>query len=569
MTDGAAPSPRRLIVVLAGPRSGSNFLCNLLEGMPGLIALSEVFNPRDIYGLNNHPALRQRLVERFGSEDALAHAFRMTPEEATDALMEATQDARLVLIKVFPNQIHGAALRSILAKYGAGAILLMRRRLDQFISLNKALAQDMWHSAATTDLRPRIEVEPFLRWTAAMDGWIARTARSCQQVGLPVAALSYERDLLDPDPDSLAAGLAARLAVLRCGLTPGTISKRSFFRRQDMTDDPFGKVVDGAILKDALASHGALDLALSTMHHPFDPVEPGPMMRRDRAASAEMSGLLDARRFSALRAMLDKVGFSIDGDPRVPQPLRDVDHSFRRVTFICGLHRSGTTLLHDTLAARYDVAQLVCPDVPRHEGQFLQDVAPQERPFGGPGSFAFHAPMCPGPVDDPARAKGLADRLLRTWTAYATDPHHPHLLEKSPPNLTRIAWLRSLFPQARFLILTRDPRAVVLATRKWQRLPVETLLLHWNAAHWAALRALGDDCLVLTYEAFCADPAGVTARTAAFCDMAPRADQAGSTLPKVVDTNPAYLARFPKDVSLSLPFRAWEVFGYDFRLAGD
>ncbi|MDR7126636.1 sulfotransferase [Pseudotabrizicola sp. 4114] len=569
MTTDNRPLDRRLLVVLAGPRSGSNFLCSILDGAPGMLSLSEVFNPRDIFGLNNHPALHQRLLDRFGSEEKLHHAFRMTPELAADALMAETATARQVMIKVFPNQVHGAALRAILARHGAGAIFLVRRRLDQFISLHKAMSQDLWHSAETTDLRPAIDTEQYLRWTAVMDEWIRQTARACQQLGLPVASLRYERDLLDPDPESRAHALAARLAALPCGFTPQTIRRKSFFRRQDISDDPFVKVADGTRLKEDLNANGVLDQALSAMQTPFDRTEPGPMQRRNREASADMATHLAARRFGQLRSLLDKVGFDIEGDPRVPAPLRDADHSFRHLTFICGLHRSGTTLLHDALAARFDVAHLISADVPRHEGQFLQDVAPQERPFGGPGSFAFHAPMCPGPVEDPAEAQVLADRMLRTWAGYATDPQHPHLLEKSPPNLTRIAWLRSLFPNARFLVLVRDPRAVVIATRKWQRLPVETLLLHWNAAHWAALRALDDDCLVLSYEGFCADPIAATDQAAAFCGMVPRTDQSARGLPEIKSTNAAYLARFPKDVHLSLPFRTWEVLGYDLRLAGD
>lgn len=569
MTTDTRPLDRRLLVVLAGPRSGSNFLGSILDGLPGMVSLSEVFNPRDIFGLNTHADLRQRLLDRFGSEDRLYHAFRMTPELGADALMEETPDARLVMIKVFPNQVHGAALRAILAKHGVGAIFLVRRRLDQFISLHKAMAQDLWHSTETTDLRPVIDTEQYLRWTAVMDEWITQTARTCQKLGLPVASLRYERDLLNPDPESRAHALAARLAMLPCGFTPETLRKKSFFRRQDNSDDPFAKVTDGPRLKEELSANGALDQALSALQTPYDLTEPGPMQRRNREASADMATHLAARQFGSLRTMLDNVGFEIEGDPRVPVPLRDADHGFRRLTFICGLHRSGTTLLHDTLAARFDVSHLISPDVPRHEGQFLQDIAPQERPFGGPGSFAFHSPMCPRPVEDPGKAKALADRMLRTWAGYATDPQHTHLLEKSPPNLTRIAWLRSLFPNARFIVLVRDPRAVVLATRKWQRLPVETLLLHWNAAHWAALRALEEDCLVLTYEAFCADPMAVTDQAAVFCGMDPRADQGPGSLPEIKDTNADYLARFPKDVHLSLPFRTWEVFGYDLRLAKD
>ncbi len=570
MTDAVTTRDRRLLVVFAGPRSGSNFLCDTLEGIPGMIGLSEVFNPREIYGLNKHPELRQRLLDEFGSSEKLIHAFRMMPGLAIDALIHSTQDARWVMIKVCPNQIHSAALRSILAKHAAGAIFLVRRRLDQFVSLGKAMASDQWHSADTTGLRPSADFEAFLRWSTMMDGWIDRTAQTCKSLGLPVASLRYDRDLLMADPKARTSALSARLAVLPLGATSEMLSKQSFFRRQDLTVDVFDRIENGPQFHAALIRHRLLDFALGEKHTAFDASpEPGPMMRRDTVAAMRMATLLKNRNYSDLREMVDQIGRSIDGDPRVPQPLPDRDHSFRRVTFVCGLHKSGTTLFHDTLAARYDVAHLKCEDVPRNEGQFLQDVAPQERAFGGPGSFAFHSPMCPPPETDPKRARLLADRMLRHWASFATDPHHPHLLEKSPPNLTRIAWLRSLFPQARFLIFVRDPRATALATRKWRPLPLETLVLHWNAAHLSALRDLAEDCLVLTYEAFCDDPGAVADQAATFCEMQPRDYDAPQVSPALVNSNPAYIPLFPKTLSLALPFRAWEVFGYQLDLAGD
>lgn len=561
---------RRLLVVFSGPRGGSNFLFDQLEGIPGMIGLSEVFNPRNIYGLNKHPVLRQRLLERFGASEALAEAFRMTPGLAIDALMTETPDTRWVMIKVCPNQIHDAALRAIMAKHAAGAIFLVRRRLDQFISLVKAMSSDQWHSVDTTDLRPKADFDTFLRWATMVDGWIDRTAKISKSLGLPVASLRYNRDLLMTDPKARSEALSARLAGLPLGATPEMLAKQSFFRRQDMTENAFDRIANGPEFHAALIGHGLLDFALGEKTTPFEGgLKPGPMMRRDTNAAKEMATRLKDRNYIGLREMVDQIGKSIDKDPRVPNPLPESDHSFRRVTFICGLHKSGTSLFHDMLAARYDVAHLECPDVPRNEGQFLQDVFPQEHAFGGPGSFAFHSPMCPPPEKDPERARQFAHRMLRQWASFATDPHQPHLLEKSPPNLTRIAWLRSIFPQSRFLILVRDPRATTLATRKWRQLPLESLVLHWNAAHLAALRDLGDDCLVLKYEDFCDDPDAVAKQAAAFCDMQPRLCAAPMGTPPAVSSNPFYIPSFPNKLSVSLPFRAWEVFGYRLDLAGD
>ena len=283
----------------------------------------------------------------------------------------------------------------------------------------------------------------------------------------------------------------------------------------------------------------------------------------DLPYSAVIHALQD-RRFAEANALLAQIGLTVDRDPRAPRLLKTAPHGITNLCFICGLHRSGTTLAQDYLAKHYDVAFIQRTRVPENEGQFLQDVYPSERPFGGPGLFAFYPQMHPAPEPDRDRAARLADRLLSTWAAYSSDPGHSRLLEKSPPNLTRIAWLRSLFPEARFVIWTRDPRATALSTAKWHNIPVNTLMQHWNCAHLAAIQALQDDCMIVRYEDFCADPATVTQSMADFCGIARRTvplDPA-TRFQTVANTNQPYLDSFPAQFATRAKLRAWELLGY-------
>ncbi len=273
---------------------------------------------------------------------------------------------------------------------------------------------------------------------------------------------------------------------------------------------------------------------------------------------------LRERRFADANALLSQIGLTVDRDDRAPVTLKRVPHSFTNLSFICGLHRSGTSLGQDYLAKHYDVAFLQKARVPENEGQFLQDVYPSERPFGGPGTFAFYPQMRPAPVTDTDQAQRLADRLLGSWAAYANDPGHHHLLEKSPPNITRIGWLRSLFPQARFVIWTRDPRATSMSTHKWHNIPVNTLMQHWNAAYLSAIEALGDDCMITRYEDFCTDPEATAAEIARFCGIARRETplEPGKRFATVTNANQKYLDEFPAQFSTRAKLRAWELFGY-------
>lgn len=262
-----------------------------------------------------------------------------------------------------------------------------------------------------------------------------------------------------------------------------------------------------------------------------------------------------AVRFSPLRKPRPEAQRQLPLIEVSPDPLR-----FERQVFICGLHRSGTTLLEQHLRSRFLVAALEAP-VPENEGQHLQDVYPAANPHGGPGRFAF-APQMRMSAPSPAEAEQARERLLACWTPWVDDPAASVLLEKSPPNLTKIAWLRAVFPGARFVIMTRDPRAVAAATIKWAKTSLDELVAHWDAAHRIALEDEAADCVRLRYEDFCQDPERQLERIGRFLDLSPRDLPTDSDVrfAEVANRNARYLEQF---VSPGMGRGCWTEFGYD------
>lgn len=182
----------------------------------------------------------------------------------------------------------------------------------------------------------------------------------------------------------------------------------------------------------------------------------------------------------------------------------------RRLLFIAGLHRSGTTELNASLATHPEVSGFAGTGAPHDEGQHLQDVYPTARVYGGPGRFAFdsdahltEASELVGPA--------AADRLFGQWSRY-WDTSRPVLLEKSPPNLVRMRFLQALFPSARFLVIVRHPVTTALATTKlattrrmrrtFRTADLGRTLEHWFAAHRIFLDDLPlvRDVLVIRWE---------------------------------------------------------------------
>ena len=60
--------------------------------------------------------------------------------------------------------------------------------------------------------------------------------------------------------------------------------------------------------------------------------------------------------------------------------------------FICGLHRSGISILGRNITSMENCTGFTDTAVIEDEGQFLQDVYPTSKAYGGAGCFGFDPP---------------------------------------------------------------------------------------------------------------------------------------------------------------------------------
>ena len=193
------------------------------------------------------------------------------------------------------------------------------------------------------------------------------------------------------------------------------------------------------------------------------------------------------------------------------------DHSF---IFVGGLHRSGTSLFAKCLSDHPAISGFENTGAIEDEGQHLQSVFPRAMDYGGPGGFGFAKAMHLTEVSMLA-TEANQERLWSEWSRY-WDLNLRHLLEKSPPNLTKSRFLQALFPNTRFIFLLRHPVAVASATKKWaQHTPLDRLIEHWAVCH----EILGEDlphlehARVILYRDFVREPERILEDTFRFIGL--------------------------------------------------
>ncbi|MFB0612523.1 sulfotransferase family protein [Aurantiacibacter poecillastricola] len=138
---------------------------------------------------------------------------------------------------------------------------------------------------------------------------------------------------------------------------------------------------------------------------------------------------------------------------------------FRRYVFICGLHRTGTSLLARMLAAHPEIDAISDAPVPENEGAYLQGAIPHTARHGIAGHYATD-PAQHYVEGDRLDTLATRERMERDWDPWFTGVGSWRV-EKSPVNLTRMRLCQQLFPLSQFVVILRHPEAMAAALAKW------------------------------------------------------------------------------------------------------
>jgi hypothetical protein len=154
-----------------------------------------------------------------------------------------------------------------------------------------------------------------------------------------------------------------------------------------------------------------------------------------------------------------------------------------KYVFVCGMPRSGTSLLGRNIGRLADCTDLKNTGTIEDEGQYVQDVYPTAYEFGGAGRFGFDPRTHRTESSSLLTAENVV-RLKTSWERY-WDGAKPIRVEKTPGNLLMTRFLQAAFPNSYFVVIRRHPVPVAMASQKWKVniTSLDNLFRHWLHCH--------------------------------------------------------------------------------------
>jgi hypothetical protein len=227
--------------------------------------------------------------------------------------------------------------------------------------------------------------------------------------------------------------------------------------------------------------------------------------------------------------------------------VKDDKQDTYKYVFVCGLNRSGTTLLGRNIGRLENCTDF--KDIPKmqvKEGWKLQDVYPLEFELGGPGRYGFNSRTHLTESSSLLSAENVA-KLREAWHFF-WDKGKTIRVEKTPANLLMTRFLQAAFPNSYFIVIKRHPVPVSMSTQRMWKVNITSL--HRLFDHWLHCYELFEEdkkhlrhLYELTYEDYIKDPARYHQEIAAF--IGTRVPEDGLDQPAGVH-NKKYLERWCK-----------------------
>src|SRR6266568_7448631 len=205
-------------------------------------------------------------------------------------------------------------------------------------------------------------------------------------------------------------------------------------------------------------------------------------------------------------------------EPMKEDTIAKNDSKDYKYVFVCGLQRSGTSVLGRNVARLENCTGFKNTGESEDEGQFLQDVYPVDAEYGGMRRFGFD-PRAHRTETSALLTRENVAKLRASWHAY-WDNSKTIFVEKTPANLLMTRFLQAAFPNSYFIAIRRHPLPVSMAIRKWKGCltPLYRTFEHWLHCHklFEQDKKYLNHVYELTYEDYVENPGKYHQEIAAF-----------------------------------------------------
>lgn len=181
--------------------------------------------------------------------------------------------------------------------------------------------------------------------------------------------------------------------------------------------------------------------------------------------------------------------------------------------FIVGCYNSGTTLLHNLLAAHPHIGSMP------NEGQFYSSQLPRGADFDLPRLWALKSNLFY--LDENSATNIDAKKLRREWGFFYNHPKRKILIEKTILNAARTKWLQANFPNAYFISLFRNGYAVSEGIHRKENHSIEKASTQWSVSNEILLNDILflKNHLQLNYEELVANPVETMKKVTGFLSI--------------------------------------------------
>lgn len=189
------------VAILAIPRTGTNYLCDLISKFNEIDSLYEIFHKDAVY-LGNNGQLRQNIIEHINREhnsaignfrDAAFIEFVSNYTQAFLDIIAEESKKKYVSFKIFSNHLKREKLRDLIIKnQEITKIIVKRNLLDVYLSGKIAQQTNQWGKTDTSKFKLEFDDNDFMKWFTNQNKYYDFIETELIKSGQEIKILQYE-----------------------------------------------------------------------------------------------------------------------------------------------------------------------------------------------------------------------------------------------------------------------------------------------------------------------------------------------------------------------------------------